>query len=276
MTDIERLLRKPEFPRSGRYDRNWMLENQMGPNSLWLTEWLSEMFLFSSGMRVLDLGCGRAMSSIFLAREFGVRVWATDLWISPDHNWRRVIEAGFTDSVYPLRAEAHALPFPREFFDAVISVDSYHYFGTDTLYLNYLGGFVRPEGMIGIVVPGLMQPIESDIPDHLLKAQANGKPFWENECQSFKTADWWRNMWVHDNTVAEVRVDTQPDGWLHWRDFEEALEKSGGNVFPSDAEALEWDGGRYLGFVRAVAQRTGAETINLYDAAVGARAGIDT
>jgi hypothetical protein len=29
-------------------------------------------------MRILDLGCGRAMSSLFLHREFGVEVWA---WI---------------------------------------------------------------------------------------------------------------------------------------------------------------------------------------------------
>ena len=59
--------------------------------------------------RVLDLGCGRALTSIFLAREFGVQVWATDLWITPDHNRRRAEEAGVGDAVFPLRAEAHAL-----------------------------------------------------------------------------------------------------------------------------------------------------------------------
>ena len=32
------------------------------------------------GMRVLDLGCGKGLSSIFLAKEFGVQVWAADLW----------------------------------------------------------------------------------------------------------------------------------------------------------------------------------------------------
>jgi cyclopropane fatty-acyl-phospholipid synthase-like methyltransferase len=37
-------------------------------------------------MRVLDLGCGRAMSSIFLRRQFGVQVWATDLWFSASEN----------------------------------------------------------------------------------------------------------------------------------------------------------------------------------------------
>ncbi len=38
------------------------------------------------GLRVLDLGCGRASSSIFLCREFGVQVWAADLWFSASEN----------------------------------------------------------------------------------------------------------------------------------------------------------------------------------------------
>ena len=41
------------------------------------------------GMKVLDLGCGRASSSIFLRREFGVQVWATDLWFSAAENIQR-------------------------------------------------------------------------------------------------------------------------------------------------------------------------------------------
>jgi cyclopropane fatty-acyl-phospholipid synthase-like methyltransferase len=46
---------------------------------LWLTEWLAEALDLRPGMRVLDLGCGRAMSSVFLRREFGVQVWASIL-----------------------------------------------------------------------------------------------------------------------------------------------------------------------------------------------------
>jgi hypothetical protein len=45
--------------------------NGCRPNVLWLAEWASEVVPLHSGMRVLDLGCGKATSSIFLAKEFG-------------------------------------------------------------------------------------------------------------------------------------------------------------------------------------------------------------
>ena len=110
MNTVTELLYKPEFPRSAKYSPEWMLDNQMGPNAVWLMEWLTEAIALKPGIRVLDLGCGRAISSIFLAKEFGVNVWAADWWISQDNNWRRVIEAGVEDKVFPVRTEAHALP----------------------------------------------------------------------------------------------------------------------------------------------------------------------
>lgn len=275
MVNLDDLLTKPEFPRSARYERDWMLDNQMGPNALWLMEWLTQGMDLQPGMRVLDLGCGRAMTSIYLAREFGVRVFAGDLWINPDSNWGRVCEAGVADLVTPLRLEAHALPFPQGFFDAVVSVDSYQYFGTDVLYLGYLSGFIRPGGALGIVVPGLMQPFGESVPEHLARPQSNGKVFWEEECWSFQTADFWRGLWRRSSRITDVQVDTQADGWRHWRDFELALAASGKSLFPSDAEALEQDGGRYIGFIRALARRTEAEASNLYDPGIGKQFGLD-
>ena len=42
----------------------------MGPNVFWLAEALSQVMDLQPGMRVLDMGCGKAISSIFLARDF--------------------------------------------------------------------------------------------------------------------------------------------------------------------------------------------------------------
>ncbi|WP_084301980.1 SAM-dependent methyltransferase [Desulfonatronovibrio hydrogenovorans] len=274
MTGMAKILNNPAFPRSNKYDPQWVMDNQMGPNALWLMEWLARDLPLEPGCRILDLGCGRAMTSIFLAREFKARVWAADLWISPENNYKRVVESGVDDLVFPIRAEAHALPFAQGFFDGVVSVDAYQYFGTDVLYLSYLSRFVRPGGFVGIVVPGLTREMDT-IPRHLAEPQPSGKIFWEDACRSFKTAEWWMRHWVDDPSVTEVRTDVLKDGWRHWRDFEAALELSGKNIFPSDAHALDQDQGQYIGFIRARAQRTWVESFNLYDSSTGIQVGID-
>ena len=59
------------------------------------------------GMRVLDLGCGRAASSIFLRREFGVQRWATDhadgwqRWL----DWHRAIAPDNAAEILALEAD---------------------------------------------------------------------------------------------------------------------------------------------------------------------------
>ncbi len=154
------------FPRAAKYDE--ASANSMGPNVLFLTEALCSRLDLEPGMRVLDLGCGKAISSIFLAREFDVQVWATDLWVKPTQNWKRIREAKVEDKVFPIYAEARALPYANDFFDAVISIDAYHYFGTDALYLGgHLLSLLKRGGWIGIVAPGLMAEIDGSPPAHL-------------------------------------------------------------------------------------------------------------
>jgi cyclopropane fatty-acyl-phospholipid synthase-like methyltransferase len=122
---LPELLRHDRFPLSSKYDPAWIVENEMGPNVLWLTEFLCEAMDLVPGMRVLDLGCGKGLSSIFLAKEFDVQVWATDLWIPATDNLRRIREANLENRVFPLQADARNLPFADEFFDAIVSVDAF-------------------------------------------------------------------------------------------------------------------------------------------------------
>src|SRR5207248_9875327 len=79
------------FPRASGYHPEWILAGVSGgANPLWMTEWLAEAMELRAGMRVLDRGCGRAMSSVFLRREFGVRGWAMGLWFRVSENVQRV------------------------------------------------------------------------------------------------------------------------------------------------------------------------------------------
>src|SRR6476659_1478655 len=114
-----------QFPRSNQYDPEWVTTSASGgANSLWLTEWLTTAMNLRPGMRVLDLGCGRASSSVFLHREFGVQVWAVDLWTSASENMQRIRDVGAEDSIFPLHGDARSLPFAADFFDAIVCVDA--------------------------------------------------------------------------------------------------------------------------------------------------------
>jgi cyclopropane fatty-acyl-phospholipid synthase-like methyltransferase len=119
------MIDKLAFPRTAKYDEHWIRENALGENALCQAECLARHLPFSVGMRVLELGCGKATSSIFLAREFEVQVWATDSGTSATENFQRATALKSATRVFPVRADAHSLPFAREFFDAVVAIDSY-------------------------------------------------------------------------------------------------------------------------------------------------------
>lgn len=118
-----------EFIRTKKYDKDFLKANMMGPNSMMLLEELLTDIPLNPRMRVLDLGCGNGLTSIFLAKEYGVQVFALDLWVSATDNYRRFQEAGVDDMVIPIHGNALDMPFANDFFDAVISVDAYHYVG---------------------------------------------------------------------------------------------------------------------------------------------------
>ena len=65
--------------------------------------------------------------------------------------------------------EAHALPFEPESFDAVISIDAWHYFAADSAFLStHLLPMLRPGGLLAVGVPGLRHAfgaVQDVVPD---------------------------------------------------------------------------------------------------------------
>jgi cyclopropane fatty-acyl-phospholipid synthase-like methyltransferase len=233
------------FPRSSAYHPDWIagcVSN--GANSLRLVEWLTEKLDLKPGMRLLDLGCGRAASSIFLHREFGAQVWATDLWFDPAENLERIRDAGMENNILPVHADARSLPFEKEFFDAVVSIDSFVYYGTDDRYLNYLARFVKPHGAIGIAGVGLMQELEGTVPDHL-------REWWEPGMWCLHSAPWWKRHWEQTGIVNVEVADHMPEGWKEWLQWQRAICPD--NL--TEIQAVETDAGRYLGYVRVIGRR---------------------
>jgi SAM-dependent methyltransferase len=246
MTPETRLV-SARFPRSTRYHPEWVIASASGgANSLWLTEWLTTALDLRPGMRVLDLGCGRASSSIFLHREFGVQVWATDLWFSASENIQRIRDAGVEDGVFPIHADARSLPFAAEFFDAIVCIDSFVYFGTDDLYLNYLTRFVKLGGVVGVAGAGLVQELDGPVPDQL-------QEWWTQDVWCLHSAPWWRRHWERTGIMEIEVADTMPDGWQVWLDWQTTAVPDN----RTEINALEADRGKYLGYVRVAGRRRG-------------------
>jgi len=226
-----------QYPRTATYDPKWIAENWMGPNPLWLLEDLCNHLDLRPGMRVLDMGCGKGLTSVFLAKEFGVTVFANDLWVSATDNLRRFEEAGVADKVFPIHAEAHALPYAEGFFDAAISIDSYEYYGTgDSYFPDVFSKLVKPGGQFGIVVPGLAREYEKGYPETL-------EALWVPEMFTFHSGKWWRTLWEKTGLceiTACYDLDDPKGIWWPWADWSiENFAKEWGEGGDLDMKMLE-------------------------------------
>jgi SAM-dependent methyltransferase len=202
---IYRMMKDDKYPLSSKYDCDWIIENEMGSNCLCLLEELTWIMELKADMRILDMGCGKALSSIFLAREFGTRVWATDLWISASDNFKRIREMNVEDKVCPIHADAHDLPFADNYFDAMVSINSIFLYVTDEEFLKkHLFCHVKPGGEIGIIVPGFLHEYMEGIPEEF-------EPFWINNLDHWHTLEWWIDILNKSGEVDIILADTFPD-----------------------------------------------------------------
>jgi cyclopropane fatty-acyl-phospholipid synthase-like methyltransferase len=242
---------KALFPRASQYDPKWVRRHSMGENVLYNLESLTSQLPIKKGMRVLDLGCGKAISSVFLATEFGAKVWAIDEAISPTDNYERAAEANCQDSVFPMQLDARSLPFPEGYFDLIVVVDSYTYFGTDDKYLPYICRFLKPGGYIGIVDVCFTHEIETlhDVPRFLRRDYQN---YW----YFIHSVNWWKKLWEKTGLVNIICAEELPETATslirneYIKDYALTKEKD------PFAEALKKDSKNLISFFRLIGQRT--------------------
>ncbi len=189
-------------------------ENCMGPNPLRMLEELLSAAPLPPGARVLDLGCGRGITSMYLAKAWGAQVFALDLWIQPGENYARIREMGLEASVIPLLGDANALPFSPAYFDALVCIDAYHYFGRQPGFLSEkILPFLKPGGRLYIALPGLAPGLSHDaLPPALLQS-------WSAEdLACFQTAAWWQGLLKGEQVETEGiwELSCFQAAWADW------------------------------------------------------------
>lgn len=209
----------------------------MGPNPLKLCEELLDGASVPAGSVVLDLGSGAGLTSALMARAYGLTVYAADLWSDPSDNMRFFESVGLTNhQVVPLKADATALPFASEFFDAVVSVDSYNYFGRDPHYLGEcLLPLVKHGGTLLFSIPGMVRDCHDDLPACLLAS-------WTPEQLDYMhDIDWWRHNFEQTAGIDIVylrEMDCTTEAWADWIECDN--EYAAGDRAAVEAGALEY------------------------------------
>jgi ubiquinone/menaquinone biosynthesis C-methylase UbiE len=204
-----------DYPELQEYTWEVCHQDFLGAGGLFLVSELAEQLQLKPGMRVLDLCCGKASSSLFLAKHYGVTVFAIDRDIQPSENWKRVQYAKLTDAIVPMSMEARDLRFPETYFDAILCVNSYFYFGTDDWYLPYLTRSVKSGGRIGIASPCYTRELEPATIQALLNVAPGVH---EYEYDTFHSPTWWRGKFEMVERLKLLACEKHPKGRAFWLD----------------------------------------------------------
>ena len=235
------------YSKSEKYNSPALQAKIMGPNPVKLEEELLLDHRIPEGAVVCDLGSGQGLTSVFLAKEFGFTVYAADLWSDPEENRSFFDEMGLSrEQIIPVKADAADLPFEKEFFDAVVSTDSYNYFGRDPRYLDEkLLPFVKSGGYLYIAIPGMKKDLHDALPPELLLS-------WTPEQLDYlHDADYWRKI-TGQCRGAEVlsvqEMESNEEVWSDWL-------KQENEYAVGDRKAMEAGGGKYLNFIAIVLRK---------------------
>lgn len=248
MSALSALIRPDRYPLSSRYDPRWVIALEMGPHPLWQLEDILPALALKRGSRVLDLGCGRGATSVFLARECEARVTACDVWVGVEELEGVFRAAGVEGSVTAVNADVRRLPFADDEFDAIVSIDAFEYFGTDVHLLPALLRVLRPGGTIGMTTPGLdPDPYEAGVPDAVWS-------LWGHEVAAWHTPEWWRRHWELSGLLEGIESAWLLDGRENWIRWAQAVQSVKGESEAAVLELLEGEAGAQIGFVSVTAR----------------------
>ena len=206
-----------DMNRAEKYRQYFTKDYLMGPNSFRLLDELIRRVPFDVCYdRTLDLGCGMALTSVFLANETPAKsVYAFDLWINATDNLKRIRDLSLEERIIPIHGDAMDMPFAQDWFNTIVSVDSYHYFGCkEGIFADKILPFVRRGGSVMIAVPGLREEPRGEMRT-LFETWAEG-----DDSLCFKTAGWWKKLLEKECgnrcDISVLEAECYDEAWEDW------------------------------------------------------------
>lgn len=237
-----------KYAKSKKYSSAEIMSKIMGPNPIKLTEELLNSNMIRRNAKVCDLGSGQGLTSVFMAKEYGYKVVAADLWSNLEENTEFFKQQGLTEEqIISVKADAQkGLPFQKGCFDAIVSVDSYNYFGRDKKYLDAkLLPYVKSGGYVYIAIPGLKFDFKGEYSKELLLS-------WTPEqLEYMKDIAYWSKTVLAAKTSRLVEISemkSNDEVWADWiaQDNEYAV---------NDRKSIAAGATKYLNFIKIVLQK---------------------
>jgi ubiquinone/menaquinone biosynthesis C-methylase UbiE len=129
----------------------YLLGDSFHPGGLQLTEELASLISLGPKTLVLDVASGKGTTALFLAERFGCRVVGIDLSEQNIVDARALVETkGISDLVEFRLADAEALPFDADSFDAIVCECAFCTFPSKQKAASEFERVLRPGGRVGI------------------------------------------------------------------------------------------------------------------------------
>lgn len=135
------------YPELQAYSRDELYRDFFGGGGLYLAVKMLRTLRLQPGQVVLDLGCGKGETSVFLVKHYGVQVKALDLWTSAEFLNEKFAARGVGSQVTALQMDAtQPLPYAENEFDAIFCLNSFNFYGTEPGVLARLLKHLKPGG----------------------------------------------------------------------------------------------------------------------------------
>ena len=225
-------------------------ETMWGPNAIRQSEELASHFTITKDMRILDLGCGPGLSSLYLVQEYGAEVFATDLMMDPTENYKRFQSLGIADKAIPMMIDAtQPMPFAKAYFDVVFSVGAYNVFGDNEEMLSRLASYVKKGGYIAVSFPGLKYEFGDNVPPEM-------QPFWDDVpdmARCIRGIEWWQDLWSKAEGREIVNISEQACHDIAWEEYLATLNPND-KYGKWDLDMMAAEDGKYYNTIQLIAK----------------------
>lgn len=194
----------------------------IGCGGLYLAAEMVRQMNLKSGDVVLDLGCGKGETSIYLAKNFDVTVVGVDFWNSSDKLLEKANKNGLSNKIIPLQMDiTQSNPFAQNYFDAIFCMNSLFMFGGNKDFLNMLIGTLKIGGTLCVgsecfnKEPNFTNAV--DIP-MVYNFDWHWK-VWEECYSKYHSPQWWKSLLSSTDHLNVIHCTELKDGREMFEDF---------------------------------------------------------